>query len=455
MQLVSVGANYTSAPLAIRERLALHGQALDAALARLKTGVGEGFVLSTCNRTEVYALVGHADSGTRLLTALLAECAALSVEELAPALCVHTHEAAVRHLFGVAGGVHSMVPGEDQILAQLKAAVERGAAAGTLGASMHRLGAAALGVGKRVRAETVISRHSLSIVSVALKEAGARLGALTGRRVLVVGAGHTAELALKHLAGGRAASCTVVNRGAARATELGERYGVRVARWEALEPAMAAADLVLGCTSAPGFVIDRAAVGRVQHARGGAPLVLMDLAIPRDIDPAAAEVDGVTLWDIARLEAVCQANRALRTREIGHAEAIIAEHTERYMAWWSAREVAPTITALLARATEIRDAEVERTLARLPNLSAREQLLVRTLAARVLNKLLRTPLTVLKEHPEAGNMATELQQLFGLQVGAPGCDAADASALLDPSAVGAPSVAATPLACPRVEPGEP
>lgn len=415
MQLLTVGVDYANAPFGIRERLALHGPALDATLARLTTRVSEGFVLSTCNRTEAYALVAHAESGARALAEVLAECGAMSTEELLPSLRVHAHRSAVLHLFGVACGIHSMVPGEDQILAQLKDALEHAAAAGTLGAGMHRLGTAALAVGKRVRSETGISRHALSVVSVALREAGAQLGPLSERHVLVVGAGRTAELALKHLAHGRAARCTIVNRGEARAATLSARYGVDVVAWDGLERVMTvSANLVLGCTSAPGFVIDAAMVARAQQARNGAPLVLMDLAMPRDVDPRAADVDGVTLWDIQRLESICRANRALRAREIEHAETIIAEHADRYVAWWTAREVVPTITSLLAHAAEIRDAEVERTLARLPGLSAREQMLVRTLAARVINKLLRDPVAVLKEHPDGATMASGVATLFAL-----------------------------------------
>ena len=442
MQLLATGVNHTSAPLGIRERSLLAGEALDRALVLLAKRVPEGFILSTCNRTEVYALVGHAESGGRALSALLAECSGLGLEEIEPFLQTRAHDAAVRHVFGVAGGVMSMVTGEDQILAQLKESIERAEGVGTLGPATHRLAQAALGVGKRVRSETAIARHSLSVVSIALQQAADALGSLAGRRVVVIGAGRTAELAVKYLLGGALARCTVVNRGEARAKALAARHDVDVAPWDALERTMGHADLVLSCTGAPGFILERSAVERVQSARGGAPLSLVDLAVPRDIDPGVRAIPGVTLTDIDHLDAICRGNRQRRAAEIEHAEAIIERHVQRFMGWWSARQVAPTITALVARATAIRDAEVERALARLPNLSVREQMLVRTLAARVVNKLMHGPLTVLKSHSEGGNMASALQTLFELPSDGPTAQAV----VSDPLTV--------PLACPGAEPGE-
>ncbi|MEO7966120.1 MAG: glutamyl-tRNA reductase, partial [Gemmatimonadaceae bacterium] len=197
----------------------MHASALDDALTRLRTRVGEGFVLSTCHRTEVYAVVGHAESGARLLSDFLAECGGMDAAELAPHVLVRAHDDAVAHLFGVASGIHSMVTGEDQILAQLKAALARARLMRTLGPTLHRLGAAALAVGKRVRTDTAINRHALSVVSVALDDSVACLKSLAGRRVVVIGAGHTAELVLKHLShlrGGGRARCIVVNRGITR-----------------------------------------------------------------------------------------------------------------------------------------------------------------------------------------------------------------------------------------------
>jgi len=415
MQLLAAGLNHHTAPLALRERIAVSGERLDAALARLGGRVGTGFVLSTCNRTECYALVGHAATGADVLAELLCEGSDVTPAELQPHMDVHAHEEAVAHLFRVAAGVDSMVPGEDQIVAQLKWALERADAAGTLDTTMHRLGASALAAGKRVRAETGLSRHALSVVSVALQLATERLGTIAGRRVLVVGAGSTAELALRHLAGAHAQTLTLVNRTADRGAALAARFGARTAPWDGLHEALANADLVLTSTSAPGAVIGRSAVERAVASRDGTPLVIFDLAVPRDVEASSGAVGGVSLWDIDGLQAICDDNRRRRTAEIARAEAIVDSEAERFMAWWSARQLAPTITALLAQADAIREREVLRALARMPELDEHDVEQVRTLATRVVAKLLHRPLTVLKTDPEGANMAQVVQQLFGLE----------------------------------------
>lgn len=421
MQLLAAGLNHHTAPVALRERIALSGSRLDDALERLRARVGSGFIISTCNRTECYAVVGHADSGTEVLLSLLREGTDVRAEELAPHADAHAHDGAVRHLFRVAAGLDSMVPGEDQIVAQLKGALARATAVGTLDPMLHRLGTAALAAGKRVRTETGLARHPLSVVSVALQLAAERLGTLAGQRILIVGAGETAALALKHLAGSDAGSITLVNRTPVRGAALAAAYGVPRLDWGELGDAVTGADLVLSCTSAPGIVLGADALERATVSRGGTAVLVFDLAVPRDVDPAAGEIPGVQLWDIDGLQAICDENRARRSREIERAEAIVDRDAERFMAWWSARQVAPTIAALLAHADTIREREVARTLARMPSLSEREEELLRTLATRVVSKLLHTPLTRLKTDPEGANMARVVQHLFALDVeaGAP------------------------------------
>jgi glutamyl-tRNA reductase len=412
VQLLSVGLNFQTAPLALRERIAVSGPSLENAISRLRARVTEGFILSTCNRTEFYALVGHAESGADILQTLLCEIGQVSKAELTPYIYQKAHEEAVKHLFLVAAGVQSMVPGEDQILAQLKEALDLADKSGALGPIMHRLGASALSVGKRVRSETEISRHALSVVSVALQLAAEQLGTLEGRQVAVIGAGHTAELALKHLSKAGPAAVTVVNRTAEHAVDLAARHGAQVAPWTSLEQTVAAADLVLSCTSASASVLSAGLVSRAVAGREN--VVLFDLAVPRDIEPAAADLPGVTLWDIDSLQEICSENRQRRTDEIARAEALADTDVQRFMSWWSARQVAPTITALLAQAEAIREAELERTLTRLSFASEREEEIVRALVGRVMNKLLHRPITLLKQDPEGANMAHVVRHLFGL-----------------------------------------
>lgn len=413
MQLLAVGLNHHTAPLALRERIAVTGDGFAAALADLGERVTEGFILSTCNRTEYYGIVGHTETGAAVLRDALRGESGLSAEELDEHLEVYVHEDAVSHLFRVAAGIESMVPGEDQILAQIKAALEGASRAGVLGATTHRLGASALASGKRVRAETGISRHSLSVVSVALQLASQELGSITNRRIVIVGAGSTAELALKQLSGRGAASVSVTNRTGERAAALAESYGASAIAWGSLPDALADADLVISCTSSPEPVIDAAMLTRAERT-ATAPVVVFDLAVPRDVAPAAADLSGVMLWDIDGLQAICDENRRRRAAELASAEAIAQSECARFMAWWSARQLAPTISALVGHAENIRDAELDRLLARLPDLTEREEQLLRAFASRVVSKLLHHPLKVLKEDPEGANMAQVVQALFGL-----------------------------------------
>lgn len=431
MQLLAVGLDHHRAPLALRERIAVTGDRIVEALAHLRARVSEGFVLSTCNRTEYYAVVGHAETGTVALAEALRAGSGVTEDEIEPYLEVHAHEAAVRHLFRVAAGLESMVPGEDQILAQIKGAVDRAGKLGVLGATTHRLGASALASGKRVRAGTGIARHSLSIVSVALQMATDALGSLQGRRVLVLGAGATAELALKQLAGRNVSSITVTSRTPERMLALAQSYGAATTPWDARAAAIADADIVLCCTSAPSIVISADDVAAALAPRGTElPLAILDLAVPRDVSPAAGELAGVQLWDIDDLQAICDENRARRAGELTRAEAITEREVERFMTWWTARELAPTISALVRRAESIRDAELARLLPRLGSRDARDEELLRTFAARLVNKLLHEPITMLKDDPEGANMAAVVRALFALDaapdvVETPASDAAE------------------------------
>ncbi|MGI8586512.1 MAG: glutamyl-tRNA reductase [Chloroflexia bacterium] len=419
MPIIVVGVNQQTTPIAIREQLAFSPDSVPAALSELGTVAAEGFILSTCNRVEIYALIGHAESGSRSLARFLAENRGCHGALVYPHLYQHVHTAAVRHLFAVAAGLDSMVLGEDQILAQVKQALAQAQRANTLGPLLHRLGHAALEAGKQVRTRTALNRNPLSVVSVALGLAMTHLGDLSRRSVVVVGAGRTAALALKHLAGIGPARVTVVNRTFARAVALAGRCQAQALPWDGLDAALADADLVVSCTSAPETVLGGGRLARVMVGRANCPLVCLDLAVPRDIDPAVAALPGVTLYDMDSLQAICADNRAQRASEIGQAEAVVGAATERFMAWSQTRAVAPTIQALRVRVETIRDAELERTLTKLAHLPAGDQAAVQHLAEALVNKLLHQPVTVLKTAPEGANMAQVVQELFGLEVAAP------------------------------------
>ncbi|PZR96087.1 MAG: glutamyl-tRNA reductase [Candidatus Chloroheliales bacterium] len=414
MKLVAIGVSQYTAPLHIRTRLAFPADVLQDALARLREVATERFILSTCNRSEVYAVLP--DASVTALHRFLAAQAGLTDEELSPYLYSYTDAAAVSHLLRVAAGLDSMVLGEEQILAQVKAALEAAGQQGGLGGVLHRLGQIALACGKQVRTNTKVSRKPLSVVTVAL-DLAAREQNHTARRVLVVGAGRTAELALKHLRKAKpGADCTVINRTYERARLLAERYDAAATSLNELIPALTVCDFAICCTSSPTPLIDATLMRRVMDVRQR-PILMLDLAVPRDIDPEVAQLEGVTLYDMDSLGAICAANRDYREQEVAAAEGIVAEHTAAFIVWWQAREAAPTIAALRAHAGAIRDAEVAEMLSHLPALTAGEQAIVRQMAAQLVNKLLHHPITALKSPQLASNTAL-VRQLFGLDASA-------------------------------------
>jgi glutamyl-tRNA reductase len=413
MQLVLAGLHQRTAPLALREQLARVATDLPGALARLRTVADEGFVVSTCNRIELCALV-HAPRGEHDVRRLLLEWEALASDALLPHVYTLSGDEAVRHLFRVAAGLDSMVVGEAQIVAQLKVAMRAAHDAGMLGHVLQRLLQSALAAGKRVRTQTGIARAPVSVVSVALDLARQTLRSLEGRRVTIVGAGRMAELALKHLHAERAIEIRVVGRTPARAAALAERYGVASAPLTELEGAVRASDLVVCCTAAPEVVLDAALVERATEGRS-TPLLLLDLAVPRDVDPRAAALPRAKLFDVDDLQAVSEANRATRRAEIADAEVLLHAEAERFAAWWAAQRVVPTIRALKERAEAIRAAELRRTLARLPELREREQEAIQALSAAIVNKLLHEPITTLKDPHFGGDLADAVQQLFQLE----------------------------------------
>jgi glutamyl-tRNA reductase len=411
-QLVIIGTHQRNCPVAARERIAFSPSAMQPALQALGAYADEGFIISTCNRVEVGGFIADDTGGTQALIRFLGDRHALPAEELAPYLYSFTGVDAVRHVFRLAAGLDSMVLGEEQIQTQLKAALADAQAAGTAGQMIARLLQSALAVGKLVRTATGIARQHLSAVSVALDIARTRSSGLAGRRVLIVGAGRMAELALKHLRG-EASTITIANRSLDRARTLGEIYGAAVLPFEQLQQAIGDADVVVSCTAAQQPIISAAMVERAWAGREG-ELLLLDLAVPRDIEQRVTELAGVRLWDVDSLQAICDANRAARAAEVEHAEALVESELAKFMEWWATQDVVPTIRALRERAESIRTAELQRTLAKLPDLSPHEQAAISALSAAIINKLLHQPIATLKDPKTGGQLAPVVQELFQL-----------------------------------------
>ncbi|GAA4812343.1 glutamyl-tRNA reductase [Actinomycetospora chlora] len=452
MSLLLVGVSHRTAEVPVLERVAVSGDDTRKVLDDLLTGehVTEAMLVSTCNRVEIYAVVETFHGGLTEVSSVLARHAHAEVSDLTDHLYVHYAGSAVEHLFSVAAGLDSMVVGEAQILGQLRAAYAEARELGSAGKVLHELAQQALRVGKRAHAETGIDAAGASVVSEALADAEAALDGLVGRRAAIVGAGSMGALSAAHLRRGGVDDLVLANRSEANAERLAvslraEGATARAAGLDALRDEIAAADLVVACTGAVGTVVGldvvRAALaGRDTAAR---PLVVCDLGLPRDVDPRVADLDGVTLVDLAALGE--RLRSASAGRAVEEARAVVAEEVRAYFAAQRTAEVAPTVTALRRRAAEVVDAELLRLTGRLPDLDDRSRGEVAQTVRRVVDKLLHTPTVQVKrlaQAPGGDTYAEALRELFELDPQTPAVLAATETV----------SGPAAPAA--RVEPGE-
>jgi glutamyl-tRNA reductase len=410
--LVLVGTSHRAAPIALRERLALDIDGARAFSARLADGI-EAVCLSTCNRTELYLAGPDAEALQAHAAAALVELAGLEEAELAPVLYRLRDEAAALHLFRVAAGLDSLVPGEGEILGQVRDAFEAGAP----GPVLDHVFRQALHVGKKVRTQTAIAESPASVPSAAAALAQHVFGDLAGRRVLVVGAGEIGESAARSLSARGATIACVANRTLERAEALAKRFGAVASTLDDLEVRLADADVVVACTSAPSTILSRAEVERVQRARRGAPLFLVDLAVPRDLDAAINDLAGCYLYNVDDLQAVVAQTLAGRRQEAARAEGIVAQEADTFLEWQASLDVVPAIASLRARAEEIRRGELDRAEARLGRLSDEQRSVVESLTSQIVNKLLHLPTVRMKQAATASDgvvYAEAVRHLFGL-----------------------------------------
>ena len=379
--------------------------------------LSEAVLLSTCNRIEVYAYAERFHGGYADIREMLAQHSGLPPETVADELYSHHDADAVQHLFSVAAGLDSVVVGEHEILGQVRDAWQAAQGEGTVGAVLEPLFRRAVEVGKRVRTSTGISRGIASLSHAAVALAQERLGTLAGRRVLVLGAGDVATGTLKSLADAGAADIAVANRTPARAAAAAESCGGRAVSLDQLEPALVAADVVITTTGATEIVLEHSDIDEVMTGRDGAGLLIVDVAVPRDVDPAVRELPGVTLLDMDDLRDFVQLGRAGREREIDAVRAIADDEVERYQIEVSARGVAPLIAALRTRADQVAAGELDRYNSRLDDLSAAQRAAVEALLRGVVNKLLHEPTVRLKDaagHARGDRLAEALRDLFDL-----------------------------------------
>ena len=419
MSVVVIGLNHRTMPLDLFERLTVDGARLPKALHDLasRDHLGEVVVLSTCNRTEVYALAERFHGAYADVRDFLAELAFATPDEFADHLYVHYDAEAIRHLFSVAAGLDSAVIGEAEILGQVRGAWERAGDAQTTGPVLNLLFRHALETGKRARTETDIARGTASVSSAAVEMAEARLGSLVGRKVLVLGAGEMAEGMATALQGAGVEQVQVANRTWRKARALADRIGGQAVRLADLSTALLDVDLLLTSTGATVPVVEHDDFAPVMAERASRPLLIVDIAVPRDVDPAVRTLPGVTLLDINDLRQFAQAGIERRSHELAAVEAIVDEEIERFRSAASARSAAPVVSSLHRWADEIREAELGRFDARLTGLDERQREAVEALAKGLVAKLLHRPTVTLKEHAgtvTGDRLAEALRQLYDL-----------------------------------------
>lgn len=421
MEILVVGLNHKTAPVEVREKLSFLPQRLPEAMQRLKAcrGIREGLILSTCNRTEVYTVAGDADEGVAEVILFLSRHHQVDPGVFTDHLYFYQGMEAVRHLFRVACGLDSMVLGETQILGQVKEAYLAAKGNGVTGKVCHNLFEQALNVGKRAHTETAISQNAVSVSYAAVELARKVFRSLEGRKVLLIGAGKMSELTARHLQSCGIKEVIVANRTLQAAEELAARFHGKAVELKEVQRWLEAVDLVISSTGAPHLIVRRDTMVQVMRARRGRPLFLIDIAVPRDIDPGAGELDGVFLYDIDDLEQVVEANLRERRREAWKVERIIEEEVARFAHWWNTQEVVPIIRSLREKMEGIRRREVERALAKLPHLNERERNIIEGMTSLIVNKILNDPTVKIKEYANGANrevyLAT-LRDLFNLQI---------------------------------------
>jgi glutamyl-tRNA reductase len=423
MPLVCLGLSHHTAPVDVRERHAFPPSRMAEALVALRDyqAVREAAMLSTCGRLEIYAELDEYEGGVEQLRSFLKNFRHGDVElDMSSYLYTFLGAEAIEHLLRVATGLDSMLIGEAEILAQLKDAYVQAQRARSLGKTLHALFREALAAGKAARTQTRIGSQSTSVATAAIELAKRRLGTLADKTVLVIGAGKMGSLAAKRLRGEGCRRLLIANRSQVKARRIVDelRAGETV-EFPGLVDALEAADIVVTSTGATHFILDFENVSKAMAKRPGRPLFIVDIAVPRDVDPNVAEVSNIALADIDALKGIVEVTLEQRREEIPLVEEIIAEHAGRYTHWYQSRVAVPVVTSLVQKAEAIREAEIERLFARCPELTERERMLVTGASLTIISKLLHGVVTALRQRAtsnraEALSLAQMLEELFDL-----------------------------------------
>ena len=417
MKFHLIGVNHHSAPVEVRERLALSESRLPEVCKKLAEhpGVEEGFVLSTCNRVE---LLAHTQNGSADLRAFVRDYFQLDVSELDRYLYEYREREAIQHLFRVTSSLDSMVVGEPQILGQVKEAYAVARAVGAVHSQLDSLLTRAFAVAKRVRTETAVGSSAVSVASVAVELAKKIFGSLQGKHVYLVGAGKMSELAARHLLAHGAASIFVANRTYDRAVRLAGKFNGQAIAFEELYETCDKADIVITSTGAPHAIFRREHGELFLSRRRNRPMFFIDIAVPRDVDPSLNKVDGIFVYDIDDLQQAVSAHVADRRKEAEKAESIVAGEVERFQARLQTLDVVPTIVSRQDHLETIRQAEIDRVRGRLGPLTPDQELAVEALTRGIVNKIMHTPISTLKtaaRDSEATTVVDVVRRLFNLQ----------------------------------------
>ncbi|MGF9857040.1 glutamyl-tRNA reductase [Priestia endophytica] len=413
MHIIAIGLNYRTAPVEIREKVSFNDSELSEAMRVLKEqkSVLENVIVSTCNRTEIYAVVDQLHTGRYYVKAFLAEWFNISKEELSPYLTIYEHDAAIEHLYRVVSGLDSMVLGETQILGQVRSSFLTAQGQGATGTVFNQLFKEAVTLAKRAHHYTDIGANAVS-VSYAAVELGKKIfGNLSQKHVLILGAGKMGELAAKNLSGSGVGNVTVINRTKEKAEALAQRFEGNARSFEDLAGALLEADIVISSTSATEYVITKETMKEVEKLRKGRPIFMVDIAVPRDLDPSLSELETVFLYDIDDLEGIVEANLQERQKAAETIEIMIEAAVVEFKTWIGTLGVVPVISALRQKALNIQSETMKSIERKLPNLTERERKVLNKHTKSIINQLLKDPILSAKEL--AGQKgAEESLQLF-------------------------------------------
>ncbi len=414
MEFLVVGINHRTSPLQVREKLTLSKSQWPDELQAMEAYGVPGVILATCNRAEFYTMEPvqtaatdrQQSSAEDRIKQFLTERFDVSLLDVDRFLYVRRGDQCVQHLFRVASSLDSMILGEQQIIGQVREAFDAADQSRTLPGPVSLLFQRALRVGRKVRQETGIGRNALSVSQACVELARNVLGDLEGSRAVVVGAGDAGELAAQVLAKSGVKEITVSNRTHSRAVELAQDLSARAIPFQDLPTALEAADIVIGCTGSPSYVLEAPEVEAAMASRPDRPLLLLDIAVPRDIDPAAGRIDNVYLHDVDDLDSVCQVSRQQKEDEARWAEQLVSGETRRFLEWWRNLEVLPTVVSLRNKAEQMREKELKKTVKRLNGKLTPEELAsVDAMTQAIVNKLLHSPTLFLKGQPSSSNLA--------------------------------------------------